>query len=1092
MKRAKKAATLLAATGLMFGAAAANAQTTLEEFQWNKLAPAGVQDWTVGSNWMAPTAPPGNATYPDDPMHTDVDTEAIGPVVGANLAVGLTSDLNVSIGNSDITISSLKLGVNGRTTTISGGTGTLLFKQDEPSLIEVKPDPDDEEDPPAMVDFYTCSFNCGTSLVTSLGSTSTNVISAKIGSVESIDFSGPRTLTLSGGLYEVASSPADDTTSNNTIFRSHIGTYNPAVGIDNQPRLLVTGPLVTVDDKVLNADMTPTDQALTLNGGGPGTPQFLNDDNTEFGQGFAHGIIDLAGGISGPGKLRLGTQSRADEAVPLGTVVLYDNTYTGGTTIDRGNVILRSNNAFGPTGTVQNGNPANQIGYNLIVEPGVGESAVGLERVITNPWNVPHDFTVKGQHSLKLTGNAPASNSAGWVNNLEPGATFTMTGRIYTSENPENIYTFDGSGRTVIQGVIANAANAFLDSGGPQTTMFQKLGTGTVVVESSLHGATNTFKAGTSNPTSDTILISGGNLHFAAIGDMGAASGTVRSTGGAIGVDTGTIAAVNNGSGNFANRFSNFAMRPTYPGLFPNSEVPGFSEYDNGGLMLTTAADAAAAINFTTGNMARFQDMTLAAPEGGMTFTGTITPANSTYRLGGGSGTLTIAASKLAGAPNLVVTNGGDYKNPNGEDRERLGMVRLTGTTTNALSTKILARYHSTLQDQAAADDVALAEEEQLQGTTLAVASLADGASSIGSSTSAGSLLIQGSTLRYEGAAGSTNRQFTIGTAGATLDASGTGAINFTSTDALTMDTAQSRGGIVDSFEKRGGTLGGDLYDLGDTSDLLIGMGVSGNLIPDDTVITRILSPTRVALSNAVEEGTFATNTTVSFTEVDRYLTLTGDNAGDNRLAAQIVDSANSGVVGVEKSGAGKWVLSNAANNYTGDTIVEDGVLSLEAAFLADSSDVRLFEDGTLDLNFAGSDDINSLYFNDLPVSIGTWGSLASGADNKRDWFTGLGILNVGMLGAIGDLAGDFNRDGVVNAADYTVWRDNDGAANEDALNGNGDGLGGIDGNDLALWKSNYGATLASASLDTGAVPEPSVLVLMLAAAPLGLRGRRR
>ncbi|TWT43117.1 G8 domain-containing protein [Botrimarina hoheduenensis] len=57
-----------------------------------------------------------------------------------------------------------------------------------------------------------------------------------------------------------------------------------------------------------------------------------------------------------------------------------------------------------------------------------------------------------------------------------------------------------------------------------------------------------------------------------------------------------------------------------------------------------------------------------------------------------------------------------------------------------------------------------------------------------------------------------------------------------------------------------------------------------------------------------------------------------------------------------------------------------------------------------------------------------------------------------------GAAKGDFNNDGVVDAADYTVWRDNLGASNENAIAGNGDG-GGITDADRLLWAANFGAT---------------------------------
>ncbi|WP_197531180.1 glycoside hydrolase [Posidoniimonas corsicana] len=74
-------------------------------------------------------------------------------------------------------------------------------------------------------------------------------------------------------------------------------------------------------------------------------------------------------------------------------------------------------------------------------------------------------------------------------------------------------------------------------------------------------------------------------------------------------------------------------------------------------------------------------------------------------------------------------------------------------------------------------------------------------------------------------------------------------------------------------------------------------------------------------------------------------------------------------------------------------------------------------------------------------------------------------------------LGGDFNGDGHVDAADYTVWRDNRGAADESALAGAGDGVNGVDGGDYLLWRENFGATTTAQSLPAS-VPEPTSLML--------------
>jgi len=82
------------------------------------------------------------------------------------------------------------------------------------------------------------------------------------------------------------------------------------------------------------------------------------------------------------------------------------------------------------------------------------------------------------------------------------------------------------------------------------------------------------------------------------------------------------------------------------------------------------------------------------------------------------------------------------------------------------------------------------------------------------------------------------------------------------------------------------------------------------------------------------------------------------------------------------------------------------------------------------------------------------------------------------VLTAISGLAGDFNNDGTVSMADYTVWRDNLGGAAGTLLN---DATGTTVGEVQYLaWRDNFGAMM-SASVFTGAtsVPEPASLVAL-------------
>jgi hypothetical protein len=71
-------------------------------------------------------------------------------------------------------------------------------------------------------------------------------------------------------------------------------------------------------------------------------------------------------------------------------------------------------------------------------------------------------------------------------------------------------------------------------------------------------------------------------------------------------------------------------------------------------------------------------------------------------------------------------------------------------------------------------------------------------------------------------------------------------------------------------------------------------------------------------------------------------------------------------------------------------------------------------------------------------------------------------------------IAGDYNRNGTVDAADYVLWRDLEGQSGAGlAADGNGDGM--VNGADYDLWRANFGqgAPAGAAALQASAVPEP-------------------
>jgi autotransporter-associated beta strand protein len=92
---------------------------------------------------------------------------------------------------------------------------------------------------------------------------------------------------------------------------------------------------------------------------------------------------------------------------------------------------------------------------------------------------------------------------------------------------------------------------------------------------------------------------------------------------------------------------------------------------------------------------------------------------------------------------------------------------------------------------------------------------------------------------------------------------------------------------------------------------------------------------------------------------------------------------------------------------------------------------------------------------------------------------------------AVNGLPGDFNFNGVVDAADYSLWRNEFGAAGSNPADADGNGI--VDHGDYAIWRANFGKTAppASGSALSG-VPEPNAFMLSCFAAMATFFARRR
>jgi len=116
------------------------------------------------------------------------------------------------------------------------------------------------------------------------------------------------------------------------------------------------------------------------------------------------------------------------------------------------------------------------------------------------------------------------------------------------------------------------------------------------------------------------------------------------------------------------------------------------------------------------------------------------------------------------------------------------------------------------------------------------------------------------------------------------------------------------------------------------------------------------------------------------------------------------------------------------------------------------------------------------------------FGGLAANAPHVRDTPGAVSIASDMVFEVVVSvLEGDYNRDGIVDAADYTRWRDTLGDIVAEGTAADGDGSGVIDEGDYAFWNARIGNTLNQpmpASLVAN-IPEPASVWLGLLAVTL-------
>ena len=697
----------------------------LDDFIWTGTADGTT--WQNAGNWTPPEGFLGE--YPNDPNRIDdtsnpANETEINPVEGANFSVPRATDLTVTIATTDVTVASVKLGGTTSAITtdiVSTGGGRLVFENAEANDTLTNPG-DAMADPPVLPE-PIWGFNQGNALIWSTGMAGVgkiNRISAPMLLNDNVDVEGDRDLHLYGDVFEGVRDRDP-----NDAYTELVATSLTSM-LSGGAKLYIHGNIQLTEFDEDAADGTQ-DRPFQLNSSRgvpvPADPQNPPDEVPRWG------TIDVVGHIVGDGWLNLGPGDGGQRGVtPISNIILRsDNSgFTGRAVINRANIVLGHDNALG-AGDITNGNPPLGLGFNLISDSD--------DRKISIPLSLAQWQTVRGaggiagledigDHSLEIASDISQSNTRGIINLLPAGKTLTLSGKIYPNDEgeqppaPGRILTFDGTGRTVITGGIHDQ----LDD--PELTstfigFIRKRGSGTLVIDYNEANANDT-----ASDYGGHTYVEGGNLHFATEADLPnpssfgvpqVHSGEIMSTGGAVGLDSGTLSSATflgllNSSSNPNASGQNAPFNPPYM-LGIEGPRTLYSTYDAGGLMLA-ASEYTQNLNFTSGDLANAANMTLAAWESGSTYTGTITPSTTlpfnanTYQLGGGAGTLTLPNNnQLTSTNGLLVTNGGE--------------VKLDGTHNYTGKTRINGKYLPSLQAQAAADGADGGVDEEGSSDTL-------------------------------------------------------------------------------------------------------------------------------------------------------------------------------------------------------------------------------------------------------------------------------------------------------------------------------------------------------------------------------------
>ncbi len=690
------------------------------------------------------------------------------------------------------------------------------------------------------------------------------------------------------------------------------------------------------------------------------------------------------GGLPGTGDAALFSSAVTNQPVLSGAIQnqqIRFTTLTGGWTLSGASALTLTSTGTGATAGTgsaivsSNTSGTNTISAPIILGQGIGETATFSQ--------------TGGLGTLAISGNISSTNTiAGLSLATVSGAIITLSGNntysgnttiSYSAANTLNI----NSATALSSGTLVNAGNATLtlnNTSGSAVTLTNNNNLNSFAGNSNQQitftGANNlSFGSGTLTigQTSRTLNITAGTLTFGSIDSTSTSTTLVKS-----GLNT---LAITGAAG------ANFQGGTTLSSgilLIGNKSSLGTGLLSVTGTSTLAATADLSGPNAVANNVGFNANLTIGG-SGNLTLSGNITLNNNRTLTSSNAGATDLSGniylSNVSGTGYTMTINGaqsmtisGAISNFNGAGTA--GNLAFTNTAGTVSLTNVNSSYNGTTT------------ASTTTGAVLAVAKLADGGSnsSIGSSSNAAAniLLPDNSTLRYVGTGDSTDRLFTINGSNnlhdATIDASGSGAINFTNTGSLAYGTAnqtrvltlqgtnngnntfapkiENNGTGATALTKGGNgtwvltgnnsytgatTISGGvlsvstLADAGSNSNIGAAAIANANLVINGGTLRYTGNGSSTNRGITLGNGNGSTidssgSGAINFTgtasmssTANETLTLAGTNAGNNTLALNLGSSAS-----LVKAGAGTWVLSGT-KSYLGTTTINAGTLVVDA-----------------------------------------------------------------------------------------------------------------------------------------------------------------